>query len=49
MTSVMIHYVDGTPAVGNGIQPDIYVEPTIEGMMNMKDEVLEKAIEYAKK
>jgi len=48
MTSAMIHYVGGTPSVGNGIQPDIYIERTIEGMKNNKDEVLEKAIEYAK-
>ncbi|MBA5791782.1 hypothetical protein H1R17_11205 [Flavobacterium sp. xlx-214] len=49
MTSVMIHYLDGTPSVGNGIQPDILVKPTIEAMKNRKDEILEKAIEYAKK
>lgn len=48
MTSAMIHYLNGTPSVGEGIQPDIFVVPTIEGMTNMKDEVLEKAIEYAK-
>lgn|SRR5690554_4681055 len=48
MTSVMIHYVDGTPSVGDGIQPDVYVAPTIKGIKNQKDEVLEKAIEYAK-
>ncbi len=48
MTSVMIHYLDGTPSVGDGIQPDIYVVPTIKGMINNKDEVLEKAIEYAR-
>lgn len=48
MTSVMVQYLDGTPSVGDGIQPDIFIVPTIEGMTNMKDEVLEKAIEYAK-
>ena len=49
MTSARIHYIDGTPSVGEGIQPDIYVEPTIEGMKNKKDEVLERAIEFALK
>lgn len=48
MTSAMIHYPDGSPSVGDGIQPDILVKPTIEGIKNRKDEVLEKAIEFAK-
>ena len=30
---------------GNGIKPDIIVKPTLEGLRNNKDEVLEKAIE----
>lgn len=32
----------------NGLMPDIEVQPTIEGIRNHKDEVLEKAIELAK-
>ena len=48
MTSAMIHYPDGSPSVGDGIQPDILVKPTIYGIKNRKDEVLEKAIEFAK-
>lgn len=48
MTSAMIHYPDGSPSVGKGLQPDLLVKPTIEGIKNQKDEVLEKAIEYAR-
>jgi hypothetical protein len=29
-----------------GIQPDVFVEPTIEGIRAGRDEVLEKALEY---
>jgi hypothetical protein len=28
------------------LQPDVYVAPTIKGIQQGKDEVLEKAIEY---
>ncbi len=47
-TAADMSYPDGTSAVGDGIQPDIYVKKTIEGIKTNKDEVLEKAIEYAK-
>lgn len=47
-TAADMNYPDGTSAVGDGIQPDIYVKKTIEGVKNNKDDVLEKAIEYAK-
>lgn len=47
-TAADMNYPDGTSAVGDGIQPDIFVTPTIEGIKSQKDEVLEKAIEYAK-
>jgi hypothetical protein len=29
-----------------GIQPDIYVQPTIKGIQSGKDEVLERAVKY---
>lgn len=47
-TAAGMSYPDGMSAVGDGIQPDIYVKRTIEGIKNNKDEILEKAIEYAK-
>lgn len=37
---------DGTPWIGKGIQPDIWVEQTARGVQNGVDEVLEKALEY---
>ncbi|WP_430810310.1 MULTISPECIES: S41 family peptidase [unclassified Carboxylicivirga] len=39
---------DGTQQHGVGILPDIYVEKTIQGVKNGRDEFLEKAIELAK-
>jgi C-terminal processing protease CtpA/Prc len=38
-----------TPMQGKGIVPDIYVKPTIEGIKEGKDEVLEKAIQIISK
>jgi C-terminal processing protease CtpA/Prc len=40
-----IFYPDKTPTQRIGIQPDIYVEPTIEGIKEGRDEYIEKAIE----
>ncbi|MDP2158926.1 MAG: S41 family peptidase [Flavobacterium sp.] len=40
---------DGTEFVGLGIQPDIEVKPSIEGLQKGKDEVLEAALNYLKK
>lgn len=48
MTSAKITYMDGSPSVGKGIQPDIFVVPTKEGLLQNQDEVLQKAIDYAK-
>jgi C-terminal processing protease CtpA/Prc len=42
----VVEYPDGRLVQGIGIQPDIYVEPTIEGIREGKDEILEAAIEY---
>jgi len=40
-----VYYPDGTETQRVGIVPDIEVKPTIEGIKNGKDELLEKAIE----
>lgn len=40
-----IYYPDGTETQRVGIVPDIEVKPTIKGIKNGKDELLEKAIE----
>jgi len=45
---VGIYYPDGTPTQRIGIIPDVWMEPTIEGIKSGKDEVLEKAIEVMK-
>lgn len=47
-TAARMNYPDGTSAVGDGILPDVYAKRTIEGIKNQKDEVLEKALEFAK-
>lgn len=35
-----------TPMQGKGIQPDIWVIPTIKGIQQGKDEILERAIKF---
>ncbi len=45
MTGLGVYYPDGRETQRIGIVPDIEVKPTIEGIRNKKDEVLEKAIE----
>ncbi len=40
-----IYYADGEQTQRVGIIPDIVVKPTIEGIKNGRDEILEKAIE----
>ena len=47
MTGVGIFYPDGTEAQRNGVKIDIVVQPTIQGIIDGKDEILEKAIEIA--
>lgn len=46
MSGLGIYYPDGRETQRVGIIPDIVVAPTIEGIRNGRDEVLEKAIEY---
>lgn len=45
ISGIGVYYPDGTETQRIGIVPDITVKPTIEGIKNGKDEVLEKAIE----
>lgn len=39
---------DGTEFVGIGIKPDVEIHPTIQGIQQGRDEVLEKAVEVLK-
>ena len=41
-----VYYPDGRETQRIGIKPDVYIEPTIEGLRQGKDEVLERAIAY---
>lgn len=40
---------DESPVQRIGIIPDIYIEPTVEGIENKEDEILKAAIEYCEK
>ncbi|WBV61909.1 S41 family peptidase [Chryseobacterium camelliae] len=46
ISGIGIYYPNGTETQRIGIIPDIEVKPTIEGIKNNKDEVLEKAIKW---
>ena len=48
ISGIGVFYPDGTETQRIGIVPDIEVKPTIEGIRNGKDELLEKAIELIK-
>jgi C-terminal processing protease CtpA/Prc len=41
-----IYYPDGTPTQRRGIKVDIQSEPTIEGLIKQKDEVLDRALQF---
>lgn len=45
ISGIGVYYPDGTDTQRVGIVPDIEVKPTIEGIREKRDEVLEKAIE----
>lgn len=45
ISGIGIFYPDGTPTQRIGIVPDIEVKPTIQGIKEGRDELLEKAIE----
>jgi len=48
-SGIGIFYPDGTETQRIGIKIDVVIKPTIDGIRNRKDEVLEKAIEFVKK
>lgn len=45
ISGIGIYYPDGKETQGIGIVPDIKVKPSIEGIKNGRDELMEKAIE----
>lgn len=49
ITGMGIFYPDGTETQRIGIVPDIEVKPTIKGIKNGRDEVLEKAVDLINK
>jgi len=49
ITGIGVYYPDGTETQRVGIKPDVVIEPTINGVKNGKDEILEKAIEIISK
>ncbi len=48
ISGIGIYYPDGTETQRIGIVPDVEVKPTVEGIKNNKDEVLNKAVEWIK-
>ena len=49
ISGIGVFYPDGKGTQRIGIVPDVVVEPTVEGIKNGKDEVLEKAIQIINK
>ena len=49
ISGIGVYYPDGKDTQRLGIVPDIEVKPTVEGIRQGKDEVLEKAIELIEK
>ena len=49
ISGIGVYYPDGTQTQRIGIVPDVKVEPTIDGIKQGKDEVLEKAVEIINK
>ncbi len=48
MTGLYVTNPDGSRFHGIGVKPDIEVKPTIKGITEGRDEVLERAVEYLK-
>ncbi|AYZ13929.1 peptidase S41 [Chryseobacterium arthrosphaerae] len=48
ISGIGIYYPDGTETQRIGIVPDIEIKPTVEGIKNGKDEVLDKALAWIK-
>jgi C-terminal processing protease CtpA/Prc len=49
ISGIGVYYPDGTQTQRIGIVPDVKIEPTINRIMQRRDEVLEKAIEIIEK
>ncbi len=49
ISGIGVHYPDGSETQRVGIVPDIEIKPTLEGIRNGKDELLEKAIQLINK
>jgi len=45
-TGVPVNQYDGTDLYGKGVEPNIIVTPTIKGIIEARDEVLETALKY---
>lgn len=48
ISGIGIFYPDGTETQKKGVKVDVQVHPTIQGLCDGRDEVLEKALELAK-
>jgi C-terminal processing protease CtpA/Prc len=48
ISGIGVYYPDGKETQRIGIVPDVEVKPTIDGIKNNKDEVLEKAVDWIK-
>lgn len=48
ISGVGVYYPDGKETQRIGIVPDVEVKPTVDGIKNNKDEVLDKAVEWIK-
>ncbi len=46
ITGLGVYYPDGSPTQRVGIQPDIFIEPTVQGIAQGRDEVLERAKQH---
>jgi C-terminal processing protease CtpA/Prc len=47
ISGIGVFYPDGTPTQRIGIIPDLEVRPTIEGIRDGRDEVLESGVSHA--
>lgn len=48
MTGLGVYYPDKSETQRVGLKPDIYVKPTIQGIREGRDELVEKAVELIK-
>lgn len=47
-SGIGVYYPDKRPTQGAGLQPDIYIKPTVQGIREGRDELLERAVQYIK-